>query len=92
MTAPKKFRKGEKIFWKWLGREVHGKVNEVFTSATTVEIKGKKIKRNGSIDNPAYLVESEAGNLALKLHSELQKPTVRAKPTATATNRPRMFS
>jgi len=36
-----------------------------------IEIKGKLIKRNGTKENPAVLVRSLAGNLALKLHHEL---------------------
>ena len=67
-----KFRKGSRIQWKWLGRVISGKVVEKYTEPVVKEIKGKRIKRNGSVDKPAYLVESDAGNLALKLASELQ--------------------
>ena len=65
------FSEGDKIFWKWMGREIHGVIEEVYTGPIEKEIKGKLIKRNGSIQKPAYLVRSEAGNLALKLHTEL---------------------
>ncbi len=58
--------------WKWLGRIVAGVVVEVFTEPVVKVIKGKRIKRNGSSQKPAYLVRSEAGNLALKLVSELE--------------------
>lgn len=66
-----KFRKKEKVKWKWLGGKVHGQVEDIFLKPVTKEIKGKMIKRNGSPEKPAYLVRSEAGNLALKLESEL---------------------
>lgn len=69
MTA--KFKKSSKVQWKWLGGTVDGVVEEIFFEPVTKEIKGKKIKRNGSPEKPAYLVKSEAGNLALKLESEL---------------------
>lgn len=59
----------------WLGRAIHGKIVKSFTEPITYEIKGKKIKRNGSLENPAYLVQSEAGNEALKLETELSPPT-----------------
>lgn len=62
---------GAKIQWKWLGNIIDGKVEEVFMGPIEKEIKGKKIKRNGSVERPAYLVRSEAGNIALKLHTEL---------------------
>ena len=54
-----------------MGREIHGIVMEKHMAPVEMEIKGKKIKRNGSVEKPAYLVKSEAGNLALKLGSEL---------------------
>jgi hypothetical protein len=67
------FQKGQEVIWMWLGREIKGKVLEAYLEPVVREIKGKKIKRNGSPDRPAYLVQSEAGNLALKLHSELKE-------------------
>ena len=66
-----KFRSGSKVQWQWLGRPILGKVEEVYTCPVVREIKGKQIKRNGSLSKPAYLVKSEAGNLALKLETEL---------------------
>lgn len=59
------------VCWKWLGREIPGVVVSVHIEPISKVIKGKTIKRNGSKENPAYVVESQAGNLALKLHSEL---------------------
>lgn len=79
-----KFATGAKVQWKWLGRNIQGKVLQSFTEPVVREIKGKKIKRNGSAENPAYLVKSDAGNEALKLGSELSKP-------AKAKSTPKMF-
>ncbi len=45
---------------------------EIYFSSVSKVIKGKTIKRNGSDINPAYLVQSTAGNFSLKLRSELQ--------------------
>lgn len=67
----KPYKKNSKIFWKWAGGIVHGTIEEIFMGPVEKEIKGKKIKRNGSVEKPAYLVKSEAGNFALKLHTEL---------------------
>lgn len=66
------FRKKSKIEWSWAGNSIAGVVEEIFTESVTKTIKGKKITRHGSIEKPAYLVRSEAGNLALKLETELR--------------------
>jgi len=68
----KPFKVGAKIQWKWISSVIKGTVVEVFEGPVQKEIKGKKIKRNGSVEKPAYLVKSEAGNLALKLQTELE--------------------
>lgn len=65
------YKVGQKICWKWMGRMINGEIVSVYESSIELEIKGKLIKRNGSPEKPAYLVKSEAGNLALKLHTEL---------------------
>lgn len=68
-----KFKVGAKVEWKWLGSVIDGVVEEIFLEPVVRVIKGKKIKRNGSPEKPAYLVRSEAGNVALKLETELAK-------------------
>jgi hypothetical protein len=68
-----KFKKGARVQWKWLGGIVEGTVVESYLTPVVREIKGKKIKRNGSPEKPAYLVKSVAGNEALKLQTELMK-------------------
>ncbi len=67
------YKVGNQVQWKWAGGTVDGKVEEVYFCPVEREIKGSKIKRNGSVEKPAYLVRSEAGNIALKLHTELVK-------------------
>ncbi len=69
----KAFRVNSKIQWKWAGSVIKGKIVEVFMGPIEKEIKGKRIKRNGTVEKPAYLVQSETGNFALKLHTELEK-------------------
>ncbi len=83
-----KFKTTSKVFWKWLGRPVSGVVEEVFISSVTKTIKGKKITRHGSLEKPAYLVKSEAGNLALKLETEL---FAEEKARTSIASKPRMF-
>ncbi len=67
-----KYKKNSRVQWMWLGRPIQGRVQQVYLEPVVREIKGKRIKRNGSPAKPAYLVKSDAGNLALKLETELQ--------------------
>jgi hypothetical protein len=66
------FRTGQVVLWNWSGGTASGKVVERFDRRAQRTIKGSKIVRNGTKDNPAYLVEQEDGDRALKLGSELQ--------------------
>ena len=65
------FRLKQNVSWKWAGGTVEGVVVKIFRERVERKIKGAKIVRNGSKENPAYLVRSNKGNFALKLHSEL---------------------
>jgi len=67
----KHFAKGAAVRWSWGGNQAQGKVAERFDRRVQRTIKGEKIVRNGSKDNPAYLVEQEDGGRVLKLESEL---------------------
>jgi hypothetical protein len=67
------FEIGNHVTWKWAGGVIKGEVLEVHFAPIERIIKGSKIKRNGSVEKPAYLVKSAAGNLALKLQTELTK-------------------
>lgn len=80
------FKKHDKVQWNYLGRAVHGTVEEIFHESVTKTIKGKKITRHGSAEKPAYLVKSEAGNIALKLESEIKKSKT------TKSSGPKMFA
>lgn len=80
------FKVKEKVQWSFVGRPILGTVEEIFFESVTKTIKGKKITRNGSEEKPAYLVKSEAGNIALKLESELKKVAKKSSKT------PSMFS
>lgn len=71
MKTTDNYKIGSKVTWKWAGGVVHGVVEEIHFAPIERIIKGSKIKRNGSVEKPAYVVKSEAGNIALKLHTEL---------------------
>lgn len=68
-----KFRKGARVEWSWGAHKAEGKVSESFVEDVTRTIKGEKVKRTASKDEPAYLVTQEDGGRVLKSHSELKK-------------------
>ncbi|PZN93720.1 MAG: DUF2945 domain-containing protein [Hyphomicrobiales bacterium] len=70
MTDP--LRKGTAVRWNWGSGTAEGKVEEVFTRPVSRTIKGKRIRRNGSQEKPAYLVKQEDGDRVLKSHGELK--------------------
>lgn len=67
----KHFAKGTSVRWNWGGHSVEGTVAERFDRRVQRTIRGEKIVRNGTKDNPAYLVEQADGGRVLKLESEL---------------------
>ena len=66
-------RKGSTVSWKWGSSTAEGKVAEVHHDKVTRTSKGETITRNGSKDDPAYVIEQEDGTTVLKLRSELQE-------------------
>ena len=68
-----KFRKGAKVEWPWGKGHAEAIVIESYTESVTRTIKGSKITRHGTKENPAYLLEQANGNQVLKLGSELRK-------------------
>lgn len=87
MDSKNKIKVGASVQWKWMGSLINGTVKEIYFHPVSKVIKNKTIKRNGSELNPAYLVQSEAGNLALKLQSEL----VFGNDVKTNKLKPKMF-
>jgi hypothetical protein len=66
-------RKGTEVSWKWGSSTASGKVSEIHREKVTRKSKGSEITRNGSKDDPAYVIEQEDGTVVLKLRSELQQ-------------------
>jgi hypothetical protein len=67
-----RFRKGQSIMWRWGTGKGHGKIVEAFERRVQRTIEGARISRNGSHENPAYLIETTDGKRVLKRGSELQ--------------------
>ena len=66
-------RTGSDVSWKWGSSTASGTVTEVHEEKVTRQSKGESITRDGSEDNPAYVIEQEDGTTVLKLKSELQE-------------------
>ena len=66
------YRKGASVSWKWGNGTAKGKVEESFTEDVERTIKGSKIKRKATKDDPASLIKQEDGDKVLKSHSELE--------------------
>jgi hypothetical protein len=64
---------GDHVAWKWMNGLAQGTVRSVHVEPTTIVSKGSLVKRNGTVDNPAVIIEHKSGNDVLKLASEIQK-------------------
>lgn len=66
------YAKGSNVSWKWGTGVAHGKIEEKFERRVQRTIKGSKIVKNGTKENPVYLIVQEDGGKVLKEGSELQ--------------------
>lgn len=66
-------KKGDIVHWNWAKAEADGTIKQKFDGPIQKTIKGSKVKRRASKDNPAFLIEQENGNKVLKSGSELQQ-------------------
>jgi hypothetical protein len=62
---------GAKVQWNWGSGVGEGKIQERFDRRVQRTIKGTKVVKNGSGDNPAFLIRQSDGGQVLKLGSEL---------------------
>ncbi len=65
-------REGTEVSWTWGSSTASGKVTEIHRERLTRTTKGSAITRNGSDDDPAYVIEQEDGTVVLKLRSEVE--------------------
>ena len=64
---------GDHVAWKYANGIAEGKIESVHSEPTQIISKGKRIKRNGSRENPALIIVHKSGNDVLKLLSEVQR-------------------
>lgn len=66
-------RKGARVKWNWGQGIGRGMIAERFERHVERTIEGALVRRNGSADNPAFLVKTDKGDEVLKLASELSR-------------------
>mgnify|MGYP001059934518 CR=1 FL=1 len=66
-----KFSKGDDVSWEWGQGTASGTIVDIYYESITRTLQGTEVTRNGTEDNPAYLIEQEDGDKVLKLQSEL---------------------
>jgi len=68
----KSFQKDQYVQWSWGNGTGKGQVKERFEREVTRKLQGSEVTKDGSEDNPAYLIKQEDGDEVLKLGSELE--------------------
>ena len=71
MSNSNSFRTNQYVEWNWGNGTGCGQVEERFEREVTRTIEGSEITRDGSEENPAYLIKQDDGGKVLKLGSEL---------------------
>ena len=66
-------RTGTQVQWSWSGSTASGTVVEIHRERVTRTLGGSEITRNGSDDDPAYVIEQDDGARVLKLRSEVER-------------------
>lgn len=72
-------RKGTTVTWKYGTGTASGKIEEVHKESITKKIKGSDITRNGTADNPAFVIVQENGDKVVKLQSEVTAESAKKK-------------
>ncbi|MXO66960.1 DUF2945 domain-containing protein [Altericroceibacterium endophyticum] len=72
MSNTNSFQTGQYVQWNWGSGQGTGKITERFERDVERTLQGSKVTRNGTEDDPAYLIRQEDGDEVLKLGSELE--------------------
>jgi hypothetical protein len=68
-------KKGDEVNWHWGAHKAEGKIVKAYDQPVEKTIKGSKVKRNATKEEPAYEIKQENGSKVLKSESELKKVT-----------------
>ncbi|MDF1658792.1 MAG: DUF2945 domain-containing protein [Verrucomicrobiales bacterium] len=66
-------KEGTKVEWEWGNGTASGKVEEIHREKVTRSLDGSEVTRDGSDDDPAYLIKQDDDAEVLKLQSEVKR-------------------
>ncbi|WP_109466528.1 hypervirulence associated TUDOR domain-containing protein [Albibacillus kandeliae] len=66
------FETGDRVEWDWAQGSAAGRIEEIHHTRISRLLKGSRIVRNGSAENPALVIRHEKGGEVLKLASEVR--------------------
>lgn len=72
MSNSNSFQTDQYVKWDWGDGTAKGQIKDRFEREVTRTLQGSEVTRDGSEDNPAYLIKQEDGDEVLKLGSELE--------------------
>lgn len=77
-SRARSLRVGSWVEWKWGDSTASGRIVERFDRSVRRAIKGEQITRNGTPDDPAFLIEQDDRDRVLKLRSDAPHLTATA--------------
>ena len=72
MSNSNSFQSNQYVKWDWGDGTAKGQIKERFEREVTRTLKGSEVTKNGTADNPAYLIKQDDGDEVLKLGSEIE--------------------
>lgn len=66
------YRSNQYVEWDWGNGTACGQIEKRFEREVKRTLDGSEVTRDGSEDNPAYLIKQDDGSKVLKLGSELR--------------------
>ncbi len=69
-------RTGTTVTWRWGAGTAEGRVTAIHPRPVVRRIKGARVKRVGTAEDPAYEIEQADGTKVLKLSSEVERKQV----------------
>jgi len=72
MSNANSFQSDQYVQWDWGNGTAKGQIKERFEREVTRTLQGSEITRNGTEDDPAYLIKQDDGDEVLKLGSEIE--------------------
>ena len=72
MSNSNSFQTNQYVEWNWGNGTGCGQIEERFEREVSRTLQGTEVTKDGTEDNPAYLIKQEDGDKVLKRGSELK--------------------